>query len=158
MGNSMVNTFEALDADVKRFLDTYGIHRVLIGAGEVYQVVRTVKGSSIGQEVPLSLSKMDFWCDASALSLFDANGVMLCNRVSHWEDKCPKMCSALTGQGTESFVAVKVDMDGGQRLMILFEMVQQHRKWSASESGLLHIAAWIIARRYLRVVQKEGNS
>ncbi len=155
MGNTLVNTYEELNKDVKGFLNEYGIHRIMICEGVNYTTCHVVNGDQIAEDAPAPLLQMDFWNHEDADLLFDTNGVLVRNRVESYEDTYPNMCQQLAKQGTDSFVAVKVKMDDGKNLLVFFDMVHMHHKWSTNESGLLHISAWIIARRYLRVINEK---
>ena len=79
------------------------------------------------------------------------------NRILPLGDTHPEIYEALKRQNTESFIAVKVDLAGGMKMLVFFDVVRRHRKWSASEEGLLYIAAWSIAQRYLVVSDRIEN-
>lgn len=157
MGNTLVNTFEEMDKDIHGFLNKYGVDRVIICEGKDYKTCHVVEGHNLCEDAPEPVENMDFWNQDNANALFDSNGVLVKNKVDPLEDTHPLTYEGLTRQGTECFVAVKVNMDTGHQLMVFYDVVQRHRKWSTNESGLLHIGAWVIARRYLRVVTDPAN-
>ncbi len=157
LGNTLVNNFEEMDKDIRGFLHKYGVDRVSIYEDEDYKLCHMVSGDALSPDAPRLLDNMAFWNQEDTRSLFDAKGVLVRNRVEPFADTHPLVYEKLSGQGTENFVAVKVSMDNGKQLLVFYDVVQRHRKWSSNDSGLLHIGAWVIARRYLRVITASAN-
>lgn len=152
------NNPECFDKSVQSFLQSYNIDRVILCGGDYYTNVHTVCRPGLSADVPEPVMNMEFWKRDNAASLFDKKGVLVRNNVLPFEDTHPVVYAALSGQGTDNFVAVKVNPSAGGEMLVFYDMVERHRKWSNSEEGLLYIAAWSIAQRYLIMADKIENS
>ncbi len=144
-----VDNPELFDAGVQRFIQTYNIDRMSIYEGEGYKLLHSVKRTTLNGEVPEPLENMAFWEQEDAAALFDQKGVLVKNVVRPLEDTHPFVYEELSRQGTENFVAVKVSPATGPKMLVFFELIQRHRKWSSMEEGLLYISGWSLAQRYL---------
>jgi len=154
MNNCVKDGLEGFDKDLRSFLQCYNIDRVVICAGEDYKCLRTIQSGKIVGEVPITVADMGFWNDEKAADLFDKNGVLVKNKIYSLQDTHPKIYEKLSEQKTDSFIAVKIQPAVGPRMLIFFDVVQGRHKWSSQESGLLSIAAWTIAQKYLWIADK----
>ncbi len=145
---------EGFDKDLCSFLQCYNIDRVSIYGGEGYMCLRTLQNEEMPEGVALALPDMAFWDDEDANTLFGETGVLVKNNIKPLKDTHPAVYEQLFAQGTDCFVAVKVQFALGQKMLVFFDDVQQHHKWSNQEAGLLSIAAYTIAQRYLRLMDK----
>ena len=149
---------ERFDKSVQGFLQNYNIDRMMIYAGDGYKMLHMVRIPNLPEDLPTPETDMAFWEQEDAETLFDKKGVLIRNKVLPFEDTHPRVYEALKRQGTENFVAVKVCPAAGPKLLVFLDVIQRPRKWSNSEEGLLYIAAWSIAQRYLVMSEKVENS
>ena len=154
MNNNGNDELECFDKDLRSFLQCYNIDRAIIYGGEGYKCLRVLQNEEMPEDVPMAVPDMAFWEDADASALFGGNGVLVKNNINPLKDTHPVVYEQLFAQGTDCFVAVKVQSALGQKMLVFFDDVQKHHKWSNQEAGLLSIAAWIIAQRYLQLTDK----
>lgn len=155
MNSDKTAGLEGFDRDLRSFLQCYNIDRVIICGGENYRNLRTVQSEQVQVAFPKVVEDMDFWNAESTKALFDKNGVFAKNKVNPLQDTHPVVHKKLSGQGTISFVAVKIQPTLESQMLIFFDVVCGRHKWSNQEAGLLSIAAWTIAQRYLWLAENE---
>lgn len=151
------DTPERFDKSMQVFLQKFDIDRMMICMGDDYRTKQVVWSPEVGADAPETLKDMAFWAREKAISLFDKKGVLVRNKILPFEDTHPDIYEGLKSQMTENFVAVKVNPASDTQMLVFFDVVKRHRKWSASEEGLLYIAAWSIAQRYMMVSDKIEN-
>ncbi len=149
---------ECFDKSVQEFLQSYSIDRVLLYSGDEYQKIHVVYHPEVSREECPVVENMAFWKQDNAAALFDKKGVLVRNKVLPFEDTHPDIYKALSSQGTNNFVAVKVKPADGPDMLVFFDMIKMQRKWSSSEVALLYISAWTIAQRYLVMLSETKNS
>ncbi len=154
MNSEATARVEDFDKDLRSFLQCYNIDRVILCSGDDYECIRIVQSEEVSEDVPGAVSDMAFWNEPDASVLFDKNGILVKNKISPFKDTHPAVYETLFAQGTECFVAVKVQPASGPKMLVFFDDIQRRHKWSNQEAGLLNIAACIIARRYLRLTDK----
>lgn len=140
---------ERFEKSVQEFLSSYNIDRILLCSGNEYQTVQVIYHQEASEETNSFVENMAFWKAENAAELFDKKGVLVRNNVLPFEDTHPDIYEALNGQGTDNFVAVKVKTIDGPEMLVFFDMIKKHRKWSSREEDMLYISAWTIAQRYL---------
>lgn len=148
---------ERFEKSVQEFLISYNIDRVLLCSGKEYQKEYVVYHPELSEEEYSVVENMAFWKQDSASDLFDKKGVLVRNNVLPFEDTHPDVYEALSSQGTDNFVAVKVKTADGSEMLVFFDMIKQHRKWSSREEALLYISAWTIVQRYLVMLSEIKN-
>lgn len=148
------DTPERFTESMQEFLQKFDIDRIMICMGDNYETKQIIWSPNIVGDVPEAVANMVFWSQESVTSLFDKKGVLVRNKILPFEDTHPEIYKALKSQNTENFVAVKINLAGGIKMLVFFDVVKRHRKWSTSEEGLLYIAAWSIAQRYLIMTGK----
>lgn len=154
MNSGEAVALEGFDKDLRSFLQCYNIDRAIIYGGEDYCCLRTIQNEEMPEDVPMAVPSMAFWEEPEASVLFDGNGVLVRNNIKPLKDTHPIVYEQLAAQGTDCFVAVKVQPVEGQKMLVFFDDVQKHHKWSNQEAGLLNIAACTIAQRYLQMMDK----
>lgn len=145
LGNMGENDRESFDRSVKGLLQSYGIDRLGIYAGENYERRYIVGGS----DAPMD--DLAFIRNPRIAELFDENGVFIRNKRLPFKESDPAFYEILEKHGTEGFLIVKVELAGQPPVAVAYGIIQRLRKWAENEKGLLYIAAQIIARRYLEL-------
>lgn len=142
-GNDSPALFED---SLEKFIETYDMDRISIYAGDGYQLLYSTSRKSL-EDVSEPFDNMAFFDREDAGVLFGTTGIFVKNKIQ--ENDNLSFCRKLYGNGTENFVAVKVTPAVGPKMLVFFEMIHRHSKWSSMEEGLLRIAGWSLVQRYL---------
>ena len=143
MGDMGENDREAFDRSLRRLLESYGIDRIAVYAGENYKRHHFVGDGAVPAE------SLELIRQPEIDALFDENGVFMRNKILSIRETCPELYELMERQGTEGFLIVGVQLTGQPPVLVTFDVFERYRKWSANEKDMFYIAAHIIARRFL---------
>ena len=141
-------TKEGLDSAVQYLMKSFDIDRITVYGGERYEL-KYYMGDAEGL-----MQNATYLEDPRGAILFDESGLYAQNQSLPLKEKYPEFYDQLKAQGTEGYHATKIQQQEGDQMLVTFEIVRRHRKWSTNESGLLYITAQFIAKCYRDLEEK----
>lgn len=151
-------TAESLAADVEHFLEAFRIDRMVICEGDDCRVQFTATCDKYHPEPFPEVTAVPFMIKEEMRALYDENGILARNGLTRFQDTDSEVYNELTALGVTGFIAAQVKLEGHPELLVMFYFGGRTRKWGSNETGLINIAAWNVAERYLRLVDEKKKN